>query len=96
MLSVRLAGCVDRDASVAPRVGDLGIFDLKQPPLIQDLGPLLAADGTPVLQPSDGRSGDALSGALEGDVAPFGHDDVGAALALAVFDGRTDWSERSK
>lgn len=96
VFAVRLAGGVDCDARVASRVGHLGVFDLQQPPLVQDLGPLLAADGTPVLQPRDGRSGDALGGALEADVAPFGHDDVGVALALAVFDGRTDWSERSK
>lgn len=96
MLAVCLAGGVDGNAGVAARVGHLGIFDLQEPPLVEDLGPLLAADGTPVLQPCDGRSGDALGGALEGDVAPFGHNDVGAGLAPAVFDGRTDWSERSK
>lgn len=90
VLAVRLAGCVDCDAGVATRVGHLGIFDLQQPPLVQDLGPLLAANGTPVLQPCDGRSGDALGSTLEGDIAPFGHDHVGATIALAVFDGRTD------
>lgn len=89
MLAVGLSCHVHGDAGVAARVRHLGVFDLQQPALVQDLGALLARDRPAVFQPGDRRSWDALGGALQGHVASFYHGAV-VAVALAASDGRAD------
>lgn len=95
MLAVSLSRHINSYTGVASCVWHLSIFNLQQPPLVQDLGTMLAGDRPPVFQPCDSWSWHALCSTLEGYITSFCDSNV-ITVAPAVFDGRTDWSEKSK